>query len=84
MATPHEVNGSPQLPADRSEIERLEANIRQLQQERDQLLQALAEMELQRDQYRCLFLQQARAAREFEDLDLPTLQAMSAGPVEPL
>jgi hypothetical protein len=67
-----------------SETVQLQAQITKLEAECRRLKQALAAAELERDRYRCAFLDQARAAREFEDLDVPTLERMSAGPVEKL
>jgi len=65
-----------------SEIERLGSLVSDLQQENTRLRQSLLKVESERDRYREAFLDHARAAREFEDLDIPTLESMSAGPVE--
>jgi hypothetical protein len=48
----------------------------------ENLRAALAECEIQRDAYRGALVQELRASREFEKLDIPTLEAISAGPVE--
>jgi hypothetical protein len=61
-----------------------EAEIQRLEAECGKLREALAKAESERDAYRHLFLKEARERREFEDLDLPALQAMSAGPIEKL
>lgn len=83
MATTNEASQAQVDSAnDRTDTERLEATVRELQQECNRLRQALINAEKERTAYRHLFLEQARAAREFEDLDIPTLEAMSAGPVE--
>ena len=74
---PHESNGDAQ-------VQRLEALVCDLKAECAKLREALAKAESEREAYRHLFLDEARQRREFEDLDLPTLQAMSAGPVEKL
>ncbi len=66
------------------ELQRLEAMVRELQTECGKLREALAKAESEREAYRDLFLQEARERREFEDLDIPTLERMSAGPVEKL
>jgi hypothetical protein len=42
----------------------------------------LARSEDERIRYRQAFLDLARAAREFEDLEVAALEKMSAGPVE--
>ncbi|MBI1830229.1 MAG: hypothetical protein HYR84_02115 [Planctomycetes bacterium] len=67
-----------------AEIQRLESVVRDLQGECEKLREALATAQAERDSYRQLFLQEARERREFEDLDIPTLESMSAGPVEEL
>ena len=56
--------------------------IRELQEECNQLRQALADVKLERDCYRQMLLEELRSRGEFEDLDITTLEAMSAGPVE--
>ena len=71
----HLTNGS-------TEIERLNAFICELQEECKSLRQALTKTEIERDRYHQAFVEEARAAREFEDLDISTLETMSAGPVE--
>jgi hypothetical protein len=58
--------------------------VRDLQRECGKLREALAKAESERETYRQLFLQEARERREFADLDIPTLERMSAGPVEKL
>lgn len=59
---------------------RLELLVKQLQGECDRLRQALAKAENERNTYRQLYVE--HAAHEFEELDKPTLEAMSAGPIE--
>ncbi len=71
----HQANGSPGT-------ERLGALVRELQEECNRLRQALAQMEKERNAYLKAIYEDARAAREFEDVDIPSLDAMSAGPVE--
>jgi hypothetical protein len=71
----HQSNGS-------AESERLATLVRELQDECERLRQALAKVETERDWYRKAISENARAAREFEDVDIPTLEAISAGPVE--
>jgi predicted RNase H-like nuclease (RuvC/YqgF family) len=71
----HQANGS-------AEIERLTALNRELQDECTRLCQALAQMEAERNRYLKAIHENARMAREFEDVDIPSLKAMSAGPVE--
>jgi hypothetical protein len=73
----HAINGA-------ADIEGLHAQIRDLQKECSRLNQALASSEDERNRYRQAFLDQARASREFEDLDVAALENMSAGPVEML
>jgi len=68
-------NGNP-------ETRRLASLVQVLQAECAQLRQTLAQAEAERDRLRLAIYVQARAAREFEDLDIPSLEAMSAGPVE--
>jgi hypothetical protein len=65
-----------------ADIEGLHSQIRELQEECSKLKQALASSEDERIRYRQAFLDQARAAREFEDVDIVSLEKMSAGPVE--
>ena len=55
---------------------------RELKEECARLRDALAQIETERNWYRKALYEHARASREFEDLDLATLQSMSAGPVE--
>ena len=56
--------------------------VRELEAECNRLKQALAASEAERKRYHQAFLDQARAAREFEDRDVDALKAMSAGQVE--
>ncbi|MBI3823369.1 MAG: hypothetical protein HY289_11925 [Planctomycetes bacterium] len=74
---PHTANGD-------TEVRRLESAVRELEGECGRLREALAKAQSERETYRQLFLQEARERREFEDLDIPTLERMSAGPVEKL
>ena len=64
------------------EIERLRTLVNELQEEACQLRAALTKAEFEREQYHHLFLAEASKLREFEDLDIPTLEAMSSRPVE--
>ena len=83
MATTKETDQVPNaLTNGSAEIERLATLVRELQEERMRMRQTLAKTEMERDRYRQAYLDQARAARAFEDLDIPTLEAISAGPVE--
>ena len=83
MATTKETDQVPNALANGSaEIERLVTLVRELQEECIRMRQTLAKTEMERDRYRQAYLDQARAARAFEDLDIPTLKAISAGPVE--
>ena len=63
-----------------SDTERLESLVRELQEECSRLRQALAAAEKARDCYRQLFVDSLPP--EWKDLDIPTLEARSAGPVE--
>jgi hypothetical protein len=67
-------NGNPAMDA-------LIARLERLQEECDRLRQALAKSEEERKLYRKALYEQGRAAREFEDVDIASLEAMSAGPV---
>lgn len=67
-----------------AEIERLQTRICDLEDECLRLKHALAAAETERAFYKQAFLDQARTAREFEDLDVAMLERMSAGPVEML
>lgn len=67
-----------------ADIEQLEALVGDLQAECGRLRAALAKAESEREAYRRLFMEDARERREFEDLDLATLEATSPGPVEKL
>ncbi len=71
----HPPNGS-------SAIEHLTAQLRALETECATLRTALATSNLECDRWRAAYYDEARAAREFEDLDIETLKAMTAGPVE--
>ncbi len=64
------------------EIDRLEHLVGDLQIECERLRIALAESQRDRDRFRHAFYDRLRDAREFEDLDIPKLQEISAGPVE--
>jgi hypothetical protein len=55
---------------------------KELKEECARLREALAQIETERNWYRKALYEHARASREFEDLDLATLQSISAGPVE--
>lgn len=65
-----------------TEVERLATLVQQLQDECAKLRQALAKTEAERHLYRQAFYANARATREFQDVDIPSLEAISAGPVE--
>ena len=65
-----------------TEVEELHKRVRALEDECNRLKQALAVSEAERKRYRQAFLDQARAAREFVDVDVDSLDAKSAGPVE--
>jgi outer membrane murein-binding lipoprotein Lpp len=65
-----------------AEVERLAAAVRELQNECNRLRLALTAAAAERDSYRQSLYETARAAREFEDVDIPSLEAISAGPVE--
>jgi hypothetical protein len=65
-----------------AETERLAALVQELQEECDKLRQALAQAQSERDGYRKAIYEHARAAREFVDVDIDSLKAVSAGPVE--
>jgi predicted nucleic acid-binding Zn-ribbon protein len=83
MATIHETGQTQTHQANGSaEIDRLTALVRELQDECTRLRQALAQSETERNRYLKSIYENARTAREFEDVDIPTLKAMSAGPVE--
>lgn len=74
---PHAVNGN-------AEVERLTTLVQQLQDECVRLRQALEDAEAERQLYRQAYYDRLRAEREFEDVDIASLKAMSAGPVEKL
>jgi len=74
---PHAVNRN-------AEVERLTTLVQQLQDECVQLRQALAEAETERQLFRQAYYDRLRSEREFEDVDIASLTAMSAGPVERL
>jgi hypothetical protein len=67
-----------------ADVQHLEAVVRELQEECRRLREALGKADREREAYKQLFLEEARNSREFENLDIPTLEAMSAGPVEML
>lgn len=77
-----QASATPAIGAANAEI--LKTQVLELQEECRKLRSALAKTESEREAYRQLFLQEARERREFEDLDIPTLERMSAGPVEKL
>ncbi len=70
----HRTNGT-------ADIERLQGQIRDLQDECSRLKQALAKSEAERIVYHQAFIDQARATRKFEELDIASLQSISAGPL---
>ena len=83
MATTKETDQVPNALANGSaEIKGLQTLVRELQEECIRMRQTLAKTETERDRYGQAYLEQARAVRAFEDLDIPTLKAISAGPVE--
>ena len=65
-----------------AEIERLNQLVRTLQDECERLRNALEVAEAERKLFRTAFYDNLRAAREFEDVDIPSLERISAGPVE--
>lgn len=65
-----------------AEIEQLAALVQELREECETLRRALAQTESERDGYRKAIHEHARKAREFEDVDVNSLNALSAGPVE--
>jgi molecular chaperone GrpE (heat shock protein) len=71
----HESNGN-------TEGERLTARVQELETECTKLQQALAQAQAECNLYRQTMYAYARAAREFENADMATLHATSAGPVE--
>ncbi len=73
--------GNPKSAVD---VERLECLVDELQAECARLRAALEESQRDRDRFRYAFYDRLREAREFEDFDIPKLQAKSAGPVESL
>ena len=77
MANVHEIG-----PAQNAETERLRMLVQSLQDECARLRQDLAKTEAERDQYLKGLYENARKIREFEDVDIPSLEAMSGGPVE--
>jgi predicted RNase H-like nuclease (RuvC/YqgF family) len=82
MASAVEPNPSqPQAVDGNAEVERLTTLVQQLQDECVQLRQALAEAEAERQLFRQAYYDKLRAEREFEDVDIASLTAMSAGPV---
>src|SRR4051794_14520410 len=66
------------------EAERLAGLVKNLQQECAMLRQSLAKVEAERDLYLQAVYANARATLHFEEIDIPELEAASAGPVEPL
>jgi hypothetical protein len=83
MAVVSKPNEPPATNGD-AEVQRLESLVCDLQAECGGLREALAKAESEREAYRHLFLDEARQRREFEDMDLAAIEAMSAGPVEKL
>ena len=75
-------NGPLQLPDAHLDPSELAALARRLQDECDRLKQALAKTEAERDLYRKAAIEQARATLHFEDVTIPDLEKISAGPVE--
>jgi molecular chaperone GrpE (heat shock protein) len=67
-----------------AELQRLEALVANLRAECDNLREALAKVESERESYRQLFLTEARERREFANVDYDDLIRTSAGPVEKL
>jgi hypothetical protein len=65
--------------SEHAEVERLSNLVKSLQEECEKLRQALQKMEAERNQALCA---NARAAREFVNVDIPSLAAISGGPVE--
>jgi hypothetical protein len=65
-----------------AETARLATVVQELQAECAKLRQALAKTEAERNLYLKAIYANARATREFEDVDIASLEAMSAGPVE--
>jgi len=53
-----------------------------MQDECEKLRQSLAKMQVERDHCLKALYAGARASREFEDVDITSLQAMGSGPVE--
>ncbi|MCI0739065.1 MAG: hypothetical protein L0Y72_08475 [Gemmataceae bacterium] len=83
MANPQE-NGQAKIEEASTKAENalLAAQVQQLQSECDQLRRALAKCEEERNLYLKAVYEHHRANREFEDVDIPSLEAISAGPVE--
>jgi hypothetical protein len=81
MATTHET-GHTHSELNGAEADRLAIRVQELENECARLRRALAQTEKERNSYLKAIYENARAAREFEDVDIPTLEAMSAGPVE--
>lgn len=66
------------------ELARLAAFVREQQAVIAHMSKALAKAEQEREWYRKAICEYEREKREFEDVDIATLEAMSAGPVEPI
>jgi hypothetical protein len=64
------------------ELARLATLVRQQRDECERLRQALAKAEAQRDLYLKAVYEHLRGTFHFEDVDIPGLEAISAGPVE--
>ena len=64
------------------DMERLAAQVKQLQTECEKLRQSLARTEAERDHYLKAIYAYERAKLEFEDIDIAELEKASAGPVE--
>jgi predicted nucleic acid-binding Zn-ribbon protein len=83
MANTHEIGQTQSQGANGSaEIARLSTRVQELQDECEKLRQALAKLQAERDRYLKALYAGARATREFEDVDIASLQAMTSGPVE--
>jgi len=64
------------------ELQRLSALVQELRAEVERLSKALAKAEQEREWYRKAIYEHEREKREFENVDIASLEAMSAGPVE--
>lgn len=67
-----------------NEVQRLSALVHELQTQVDRLSKALEKAEQEREWYRKAICEYEREKREFENVDIASLEAMSAGPVEPI